>query len=83
MTLHHLHLDSPLLRPLVDEYVRTDGHRKRLVRRVGGPRAEVEAVGIEQPVGHPIPTILERFRGHVSTKTRPKNTSKTRYRTFL
>jgi hypothetical protein len=43
----------------------------------------VEAVGIEQPAAHPIPTILERFRGQVSIKTRPKNTSKTRYRTFL
>jgi len=43
----------------------------------------VEAVGIEQPAVHPIQTILERFRGQVSIKTRPKNTSKTRYRTFL
>ena len=43
----------------------------------------VEAVGIEQPVVHPIPTILERFRGQGSMRTRPKNTSKTHYRTFL
>jgi hypothetical protein len=43
----------------------------------------VEAVGIEQPAAHPIPTILERFRGQVSMRTRPKNTSKPRYRTFL
>ena len=43
----------------------------------------VEAVGIEQPGAHPTPTILERFRGQVSRRTRPKNASKTRYRTFL
>ena len=43
----------------------------------------VEAVGIEQPGVRPIPTILQRFRGQVSTKTRPKNTNKTRCRTFL
>ncbi|MDH3726389.1 MAG: hypothetical protein OER77_02575 [Myxococcales bacterium] len=43
----------------------------------------VQAVGIEQPAVHPVPTILERFRGQVSIKTRPKNTTKTRYRTFL
>ena len=43
----------------------------------------VEAVGIEQPGARPIRTILERFRGQVSSKTHPKNTSKTRYRTFL
>jgi len=43
----------------------------------------VEAVGIEQPAAHPIPTILKRFRGQVSTRTRPKNTSETRCRTFL
>lgn len=29
------------------EYVRTDGHHRRLVKRAAGPRAEVEAVGIE------------------------------------
>jgi len=40
-------------------------------------KAEVEAVGIEQPALHPIQTILERFRGQVSTRTRPKNTNKT------
>jgi integrase len=38
----------------------------------------VEAVGIEQPGAHPSSTILEWFRGQVSTRTRPKNTSKTR-----
>jgi len=43
----------------------------------------VEAVGIEQPAVHLVPTILEWFRGQVSIKTRPKNTNKTRYRTFL
>jgi hypothetical protein len=43
----------------------------------------VEAVGIEQPGAHPIPTILERFRGQGSMRTRPKTTNKTRYRTFL
>jgi len=43
----------------------------------------VEAVGIEQPAVHPIQTIPERFRGQVSMRTRSKNTSKTRYRTFL
>jgi len=43
----------------------------------------VEAVGIEQPGARPIPTFLERFRGQVSTRTRPKNTRETRYRTFL
>jgi hypothetical protein len=43
----------------------------------------VGAVGIEQPGAHPIQTILERFRGHVSMRTRPKNTNKTRCRTFL
>jgi len=43
----------------------------------------VEAVGIEQPAIHLIWTILERFRGQVSMRTRPKNTRKTRYRTFL
>ena len=32
----------------------------------------MEAVGIEQPAVHPIPTILERFRGQVSIE----NTSK-------
>ena len=41
----------------------------------------MEAVGIEQPAAHPIRAILERFRGQVSTRTLPKNTSKTRYRT--
>jgi hypothetical protein len=45
--------------------------------------ALVEAVGIEQPGAHLIPTILERFRGQGSMRTRPNNTSKTRYRTFL
>jgi hypothetical protein len=44
--------------------------------------ALVEAVGIEQPAAHAIRTILEQFRGQVSMRTRPKNTSKTRYRTF-
>jgi hypothetical protein len=43
----------------------------------------VEAVGIEQLATRLIPTILERFRGQVSRRTRPKNTMKTRYRTFL
>jgi hypothetical protein len=43
----------------------------------------VEAVGIEQPAVHPIPTILERFRGQVSMRKRPKNARKTRYQTFL
>jgi hypothetical protein len=38
----------------------------------------VEAVGIEQPAVHPIQTILESFRGHVSIKTRLKNASETR-----
>jgi hypothetical protein len=38
----------------------------------------VEAVGIEQPVVHLVPTILEWFRGQVSMRTRPKNTNKTR-----
>jgi hypothetical protein len=42
-----------------------------------------EAVGIEQPAIHRLPTILEWFRGQVSMKTPPKNTRKTRYRTFL
>jgi len=46
-------------------------------------RKLVEAVGIEQLAIHLIQTILERFRGQVSMRTRPKNTSKTRYRTFL
>jgi len=43
----------------------------------------VEAVGIEQPAIRLVPTILERFRGQVSTRTRPKKTSKTCCRTFL
>jgi len=43
----------------------------------------VEAVGIEQPAVHLIQTILERFRGQVSMRTRPKYATKTRYRTFL
>jgi len=43
----------------------------------------VEAVEIEKPGARPISTILERFRGQASMRTRPKNTSKTRYRTFL
>ena len=43
----------------------------------------MEAVGIEQPAVRPVPTILKRFRGQVSTRTRPKNTSETRCRTFL
>ena len=46
-------------------------------------RLFVEEAGIEQVGAHPIRTILERFRGQGSTRTRPKNTSKTRYRTFL
>ena len=33
--------------------------------------------------GDTIQTILERFRGQVSMRTRPNNTNKTRYRTFL
>ena len=37
----------------------------------------MEAVGVEQPEAHPIPTILERFRGQVSLRTRPNNTNKT------
>jgi len=52
-------------------------------REVGRGAVMVEAVGIEQLAIHQIPTILERFRGQVSMRTRPKNTSKTRYRTFL
>jgi len=50
---------------------------------VGRETGIVEAVGIEQPAIHLIQTILERFRGQVSMRTRPKNTNKTRYRTFL
>jgi len=51
--------------------------------RAANPRLEtagqiVEAVGIEQLVIRPIQTILERFRGQVSRRTRPKNTRKTR-----
>ena len=38
----------------------------------------VEAVGIEQPGVRLVPTILERFRGQVSRRARPKNTNKTR-----
>jgi hypothetical protein len=45
---------------------------------IGRKTGIVEAVGIEQPAAHPIPTILERFRGQVSMRTRPKNTNKTR-----
>jgi len=52
-------------------------------REVGRGAVIVEAVGIEQPAIHPVPTILERFRGQVSRRTRPKNTSKTRCRRFL
>ena len=58
------------------------------LRRTARPRGNhcaclVEAVGIEQPAAHSIPTILERFRGQVSPKTRSNNANKTRYRTFL
>ena len=53
------------------------------LQSTAGARAEVEAVGIEQPAIHPIQTILERFRGQGSMRTRPNNTKKTRYRTFL
>jgi hypothetical protein len=42
----------------------------------------LEAVGIEEPGAHPIRTMLERFRGQISKRTRPKNTSKTDFRTF-
>jgi hypothetical protein len=38
----------------------------------------VEAVGIEHLAIHLMPTILERFRGQVSVRTRPKNTNGTR-----
>jgi len=44
---------------------------------------DLSTVGFEQPAAHLIRTILERFRGQVSMKTRPKNTKKTRCRTFL
>jgi len=44
---------------------------------------EAEAVGIEHRAIHLNPTNLEQFRGQVSVRTRPKNTNKTRYRTFL
>jgi hypothetical protein len=50
---------------------------------IGRETGIVEAVGIEQPAVRLIPTILQRFRGQVSIRTRPKRTSKTRYRTFL
>jgi hypothetical protein len=50
---------------------------------IGRKTGIVEAVGIEHLAIRPIPTILERFRGQVSTRTHPKNTKKTRYRTFL
>ena len=43
----------------------------------------LEAVGIEPLAVHLVPTILEQFRGQVSSKTRPKNANKTRCRTFL
>jgi len=43
----------------------------------------VEAVGIEHRAIRLTWTILERFRGQVSMRTRPKNTSKMCYRTFL
>ena len=67
---------------VLELYNRTDAHRDGEVMAQPS-RAEVEAVGIEQPGAHPIQTILERFRGQVSMRTRPKNTSKTHYRTFL
>jgi len=69
-------------RPQV-EYVRTAGHRKWTAQSTEGARTVVEAVGIERPAAHPIPMIPERFRGQVSIRTRPKNTSETRCRTFL
>ena len=65
---------------LWDTSLDTDAHRGRKLND-SNPKV-VEAVGIEQPEAHPIPTILERFRGQVSTRTRPKNTNETRYRTF-
>jgi len=43
----------------------------------------VEAVGIEHRAVHLVWTILQRFRGQVPIRTRPKNTKKTRSRTFL
>ncbi|MGB5350714.1 MAG: hypothetical protein WBN10_14000 [Polyangiales bacterium] len=60
-------------------FARRDPRSKR--NDLGG--LSVEAVGIEQPAAHSIPTILERFRGQVSPKTRSNNANKTRYRTFL
>ncbi|MGB8222810.1 MAG: hypothetical protein WCF10_09485 [Polyangiales bacterium] len=49
----------------------------------GGLGGEGGPGGVEQPATHPIPMIRERFRGQVSIRTRPKNTNKTRCRTFL
>ena len=49
-----------------------------------GPEClSVEAVGIEHRAIRLIQTILERFHGQVSMKTRPKNTRETLYQTFL
>jgi hypothetical protein len=64
-----------------DTFLNTQVDPGRKLHDLG--RQIVEAVGIEQPAVHLIPTILERFRGQVSMTTRPKSTNKTRYRTFL
>jgi len=87
VTESHYYLASPLFSTHADCESNSDTSRDAHVR--AGQQSNdseaklVEAVGIEQPAVHLMPTILERFRGQVSMRTRPKNTNKTRYRTFL
>ncbi|MBW2509281.1 MAG: hypothetical protein JRE81_11665, partial [Deltaproteobacteria bacterium] len=66
--------DEPLPKPTDDSHSVVTRAMTNSLTTSNHLSSVVEAVGIEQPGAHPIPTILERFRGQVSTKTRPNNT---------